>query len=182
MTVSNSSRSRNRGAPGRIASSVATCAPSDDPAPPAQTLPPSGRFWPPVVGTALWIAFLVLLALLTANPTTLNIAQIAQAELVLKGSSADGKEHWHISQSWPPDSVKENVRIQGLENVELGAGMEYLIPVRRVEDGVYQVVVAPAPLAAPLIYPATDDVVADLEAILDGLDRRPAHSPPAQND
>ncbi|MGD9856854.1 MAG: hypothetical protein AB7U20_18050 [Planctomycetaceae bacterium] len=114
----------------------------------------------------LWMSSLIALALLTANPITLNVAQVTAAPLVIEATRNPGQAEWQVSRSWPAGRTAENIRIQGLEQLPIDAGRAYLIPVAPAGAGEYRVVISPKPFATPFIYPADRETVADLEAIL----------------
>jgi len=136
--------------------------------PPAPVHPTrSLRLAPALIIFGVWICVLIGLALLSANPTVLNRAQILAAPLVVEATvAADDREQWQVSRSWPQAEVPRRILIKGLEPLRVDARQAFLIPVERTDPGEYRLVLSPKPFAAPLIYPANPQTVSELEAIL----------------
>ncbi len=110
--------------------------------------------------------------MITSNPVTLNRAQVIAAAVVVE-AVADGEapvpagaQHWRVLRSWPADQTGDSLEIEGLDGLPLDAGKSYLIPLVPLAQGRWRVVLTPRPLAAPLVYPADSQTVAELEGIL----------------
>lgn len=119
--------------------------------------------------TSLWIAALAVLALKTANPVTVNRVQIEDATAVLKGRVIDAdKGLVELTPDWKPngiDSPKE-LTIENLKEASAKSGQEYLIPVTRHSASEFSV--TPTRGRRVLVYPATPEVAAEVERLLDG--------------
>ena len=125
--------------------------------------------WPAVILFAVWFAFLVTLAVGTANPVTLNRAQIRHADLVVEATVeklATGE--CRVVRSWPEaPQLGPVITVAGLSELSVQAGETYLLPLERGPRGAgFRVAPTPPPLSAPLIYPADDDSRRQLEEIL----------------
>ncbi|MBX3438680.1 MAG: hypothetical protein KF861_14395 [Planctomycetaceae bacterium] len=134
---------------------------------PVQSTATGWRIGLPLVVLCLWMALLFTMVLLTSNPTTLNRAQILDAPLIVAATPAsDDRVEWNVERSWPPANFDGAIRIVGLEGLSIDHRQAYLIPIERANADEFQLVRTPKPFAEALIYPATPEVIADLEAIL----------------
>jgi hypothetical protein len=125
--------------------------------------------WPAVLVFAVWFAFLVTLAVLSANPVTLNRAQIRRADLVVEATvETPSTGEWRIVRSWPEaPQLGAVITIAGLGELGVRAGETYLLPLERHERGAgFRIAPTPPPLSRPLIYPADDESRRQLEEIL----------------
>jgi hypothetical protein len=125
--------------------------------------------WPAVILFAVWFAFLLTLALFSANPVTLNRRQVREADLVVEAtieSLATGE--CRIVRTWPEaPQLGPIITIAGLADLAVRAGETYLLPLERLPRGAgFRIALAPPPLSKPLIYPADDDSRRQLEEIL----------------
>ena len=139
-------------------------------APTSQTS--SGRLVGAVVVFGVWAVALIVLAMLTSNPVSLNRAQIIAAEVVVEAvydaeePHPRGGKHWQVKRSWPVDRTGASLEIDGLDGLPLTDGQSYLIPIEPVAKGRWRIVLSPQPFATPLVYPANLQTVTELEAIL----------------
>jgi hypothetical protein len=132
---------------------------------------PSRRvwLWPAVLLFAVWCVFLVSLAVRTANPVTLNRAQIRQADLVVEATVdtlASGE--CRVVRTWPEASqLGPRIVVAGLADLGVRPGSAYLLPLQRNEQGTeFHIAPGPPPLSKPLIYPADDEARRQLVEIL----------------
>jgi len=126
-------------------------------------------FWAAVLLFAVWFVFLATLALRTANPVTLNRAQIRNADLIVEASVeklATGE--CRVVQSWPEaPQLGPVITVEGLADLSVRPGEAYLLPLQRSEqNGGFRIAPAPPGMSKPLIYPADDESRRQLEEIL----------------
>ena len=110
---------------------------------------------------AAWYLCLISLAAITGNPVTLNRVQLRESSLVVEGSVDDKGVVSHILVfkgiapegeirvtpfSWPPG--------------------EYILPLQRTGAGKLEVTPSKLPGNPPLIYPANDKSIEQLQQIL----------------
>lgn len=136
-----------------------------------QTDRPSRRlwFWPAVLLFAAWLVFLVTLAMLTANPVTLNRAQLRRAELVVEATVENlATGECRIVRTWPQaPQLGPVITVAGLGELAARPGEAYLLPLDRNGQGAgFHIALTPPPLSKPLIYPAGDESRRQLEQIL----------------
>jgi len=127
--------------------------------------------------TTCWLIGLGTLAGLTANPVTLNQAQIRQADFVLTGRVVDVTVGTAIiEQAWKVDDLPNQIIIDNLAETKAENGEHYLLALSHGQDGSYEVTRArlpqrshhePPQFTLPLIYPTTDETTAQLKQILD---------------
>ncbi len=86
----------------------------------------------------VWWLTLGLLALLTANPVTLNYMQIRQADYVVTAKvvdldigSVDIQEEW--KQDVTLDRILDRIKVENLHEVEAATDSTYLIPISRLD-------------------------------------------------
>lgn len=137
--------------------------------PPADARPVGRRWRWAVALFAVWLVGLVALAVLTANPVTLNRQQILQAARIVEAEVLDQNDgRCRIVQSWPAGDEGTTIRINELRFSQVRAGDVYLFPLGRLgSDSTYRIVTTPPPEAAPLFYPATPVARLQLADILD---------------
>jgi hypothetical protein len=143
------------------------------------------RRWPLALTfliASAWIAFLVVLTLISANPVTLNREQILESTLVIAGEVEDlpaGKV------SVLPDAdilMDQTIVIRNLQDTPARPGERYLFPLQPVftrglpERGVFQATPSRLPDRAPLIYPDGEIALRQLQAIR--ASAPPADEPP----
>jgi hypothetical protein len=124
------------------------------------------------VSFGLWTAALIALAVFTANPITLQYAQIDRARLIVEGTfersevDARGLIELRVERSWPAGHADATLVIDAGPRLSVKAGQAYLVPLEPIDDGQYGIVPTRVPSAAPVIYPANPRTVAQLNAIL----------------
>jgi hypothetical protein len=107
----------------------------------------------------------------TANPVTLNDAQITNARLIVQGTferTADerGLIKLRVERSWPAGHADETLVLDVGRRLSVAAGQSYLVPLEPHDHGHYRIVPTRVPSAAPAVYPATPRTIAQLHAIL----------------
>lgn len=122
-----------------------------------------------------WLGSLAVLALRTANPVTVNRAQLLSSDAVVIAEPGGGSG-WSVVlrvDSTLAGDVPEEVRAGGVEPERFAAGGRFLVPLRETDAGF---VVTPAPPAlkgVPLVYPATDETVRAAKEILATASAKP---------
>ncbi len=133
-----------------------------------------------VVATVWWI-LLGTLAFITANPVTLNRAQIRHAPVLVTGvvdDLAGGKVR--VEKHWRGAENTEAMTIENLRATGARGGEAYLFPLEPTERGRLRVVPAPLPNHQPLIYPAGAEAERQLKEILESpADLQPQTQTPA---
>ena len=124
----------------------------------------------------VWGVSLASLAVLTANPTTLNRAQIEQADLIVSGHIIDVQQGTvEVKQTWKSAVELEQITVRNLADTKAAGGSLFLLPLSSMPNGVYEIAQPrlpgqrgkrPAADQPRRIYPVTDDVLTQLQAIL----------------
>jgi hypothetical protein len=114
--------------------------------------------------------------MLTANPATLNRAQIEQADVIVTGRIVDAQQGTvDVEQTWKSVIEGEQITVRKLAETNARNGMRVLLPLSPVAGGVYKITQPQLPgqhdkrsvaNQPRRIYPATDDVLAQLQEIL----------------
>jgi hypothetical protein len=120
---------------------------------------------------AAWLGFLVFLATWTANPVTVNRAQLLLSDAVVVATPQPPKPQarsvsLRIEKVLAGKDVPEAFRVSGVEPARFSKAGRYLVPVRETGRGF---IVTPAPInreGVPLVYPATEDALRVAEKIL----------------
>jgi hypothetical protein len=123
---------------------------------------------------AAWIVALATLALNAANPIVLNRAQVRQAAVVVSARVIDlaGGE-CAVEGQWAGPPIAQTIRVANLHETRAAGGATYILPLDPVGEGAFAVIPAPLDGEPRLVYPATEDVVAQVEELLG----RPAFTP-----
>ncbi len=129
------------------------------------------------VATA-WLAFLAFLAFRTANPVTLNRAQLLSSDAVviaspLPGSGKSGINTLRVEKVLAGVGVPDAVRFGVVEPERFSQAGRYVVPLRESEGGYVVTPTPPALNGVPLVYPATEDAVRAAEEILKTASDRP---------
>jgi hypothetical protein len=148
---------------GDAAAVVSPTSPTADVAP-----VPSWRWplWAAATIAAAWLAALVVMAARTANPVTLNRAQLAKAEFVATAKVVDrARGAVEVEDQWK-NKAPVSLTLENLAQTSAVDGQKYLIPISKAADG-FRVTGSRLPNDAPLIYPATSESIDQLRQILD---------------
>lgn len=136
------------------------------------TAPPRDRgarrgFWIAVAVAACWLLVLGSLALFTANPITLNVEQVRASEYVVTGRVAGEERSVLVVESqWKGAETPAELRVGNLSQTAIRPGRSYLVPLSRTRSGALEVTETDLPENPPLVYPATEEAIAQLAAIL----------------
>jgi len=147
-------------------------------APTAKKLP-AGPLWVGLGVLSLWCGFIAALTFLTSYPITLNWKQVSISDVVLEGQlSADGSSVEPIPGKPWPFETQTPVVVSNLAETSARAGKAYLFPLTRKQRGRPGYFVTPSqlPNGEPLVYPVTDESLAQLQKI----DPTWPHPTPAQ--
>ena len=119
--------------------------------------------------TAVWFLFLLLTAIETANPVTVNRKQLLASDalvVAVPGPSSDGAVSLTVERSLAGVRLDGPLEVGGIEPERFAGGGAFLVPLIRKRDG-YLVTPAPAALnGTPLVYPANDETLRAAEAIV----------------
>lgn len=119
-----------------------------------------------VAVAALWLLALGSLALFTANPVTLNVEQVRTSEYVVTGCLAgDERRVLVVERQWKGAETLAELRVGNLSQTAIKHGQSYLVPLSRTRSGALEVTETDLPENPPLVYPATDEAIAQLKAI-----------------
>lgn len=145
----------------------APAASQPDDAPPSSARGARRGLWIAVVIAALWLLALGGLALFTANPITLNVEQIRASEYVVSGRlSRNERDVIFVERQWKGGETAAEFRVANLSQTALEPGRSYLVPLSRARSGALEVTETDLPENPPLVYPATEEAIAQLTAIL----------------
>lgn len=161
-----------RTARSRKTSSTATPDPGAPPAPRPQIprdAPSSVRIGlrAASVLAACWIAALTIMAFIAANPVTLNVTQVRNADYVVLGAVVDleaGKVH--TEREWKRGRDLGNITVENLQQTSARAGERYLIPLDRIEGDRYRITPTGLPGAPCLVYPDGDAARRQLDGLM----------------
>jgi hypothetical protein len=113
----------------------------------------------------LWWLGLVLLALLTANPVTINREQVLKADAIVEAAVtnlAKGEIRIQRVQNDRGTLDVPTLRLPNLAETKAEPGATYLIPLSRTGIG-YEVTRTSLPGQLPLVYPATPETAEQLQ-------------------
>ena len=124
-------------------------------------------FWIALAVAACWLLVLGGLALFTANPITLNVEQVRASEYVVTGRVA-GEERsvLVVERQWKGAETPAELRVGNLSQTAIRPGRSYLVPLSRTRSSALEVTETDLPENPPLVYPATEDAIEQLTAIL----------------
>lgn len=133
-------------------------------------------FWTAVSIVTLWLLGILVAALLTANPTTLNRAQLLASDAVVVGyvdSVADsGTATIETREILAGEGVPARFQLTHAGNF-VNQGEEYLFPLQHDRDGIQ---ITPAPERAEtqwLVYPVHEQVLPTAKEILESQSEIP---------
>ncbi len=116
---------------------------------------------------AVWVLGLVVLALISANPVTLNEEQILHSLFVVTAIRPDAKSSMLlVTKEWLHGEDLGEIAVANLDHAKMPADRECLVPLQRLGKGRYQITPTTLPNEAPLIYPATPEAEAQLRELL----------------
>lgn len=118
------------------------------------------------IAVAWWVV-LVAMVLFSANPITVNREQILDSHYVVTGKLSDAGNSIVVEREWKRDAKLEIVSVEHLDRTEVKAGKSFIVPLRIVRRGEYQVTPSRLPNHAPLVYPATEEAMGQLKKILE---------------
>lgn len=118
------------------------------------------------VTAGLWWLGLLLLAAGTANPVTLNRAQILSSTAVVIGTVLDVEQGTvQVTEQFHGLALPEEITVGRLTEAGAKQGQSYVIPLSGLPPDELQVEQSPLPGHPPLIYPATEDAIRQLTAL-----------------
>jgi hypothetical protein len=184
--VASSSNVRGRKEAGAKRSPRAAAAPDaepDDVAPPIalEPIPYTGvRNWLSlaIAAAAVWWVALIGMAIVSANPVTLNHAQLVQATHVVMGTVLDPEAgRVRVEQDWKFRSPGE-ITVENLAETGVRTGETYVLPLLALDGADRFAVVAPrlpgfdedargervARFGPPQVYPATEEALDQLRS------------------
>lgn len=114
-----------------------------------------------------WAVSLGGLALFSANPITLNPAQVRAARYVVTATvSADQPDRVVVTKEWKQGEELGTIVVDDLRDAGAVPGETYLIPLWRIGPNHYRVTALPKPDLPPHIYPAVPEAERQLAKIL----------------
>ncbi len=115
---------------------------------------------------AFWVAGLVTLVVTSSNPVTLNVAQLKEADCVVvaKLSDADAGEFTLVSTI--KGVAPETFRVLTTAEITSPESENWLLPLYQERAGTSVVPVPYRDREPLLVYPATDDVVAEMRKLV----------------
>ena len=120
-----------------------------------------------LAAAVLWLLALGGLALFTANPVTLNVEQIRASDYVVTGRLSE-REHDVIvvERKWKGGELPAEFSVRNLSQTSARPGRTYVVPLSRMRSAALQVTETDLPENPPLVYPETEEAIAQLTAIL----------------
>lgn len=132
--------------------------------------------WRLLIALALgltWLTGLAVLAWSTANPITLNQDQIQRSTRIVIGRLSDEQNSFVVEDEWiANERFQSPVIVTNLEDTRLQPGERYIVPLQRDaartaqrDESAWEVTPSLLPTREPLVYPATDEALKQLESI-----------------
>lgn len=120
---------------------------------------------------ALWLGGLVTLVVTTSNPVTLNVAQLRDADSVVVATLTDAAAgEFELVDTIAGIEPPASFQVQGIADVSGPESNRWLLPLYLERDGNFSIVPVPyRDKELLLVYPATDDVVAEANALVGGI-------------
>ena len=116
-----------------------------------------------------WILGLVVLALTSANPVTLNQKQIQHSHYVATAiRPTSDSTTLSVQKEWKRGEELGEITVTNLAEVRMPANQEFLVPLQRLRGSGYRITATTLPNEAPLIYPVTQEAEAQLTELLNG--------------
>lgn len=130
-----------------------------------------------------WVLFLAVMTFLTASPAVVNFMQIAESDLILVGRwDRRSENRFEVERELKHGQLHGAVNVLGLPEKGLPTGESWVIPVTKIGNA-YSVTKCTIPLrrgqaaadaklpfesvdVSPQCYPATDDVLRQIERAL----------------
>jgi hypothetical protein len=114
----------------------------------------------------VWLLALAVLSFTTANPVTLNRAQILASTDVLTAVVEDVQQGIvRVERSWRNRVTEQSLSVTNLRTSAATVGLRLLIPVVR-DNGDWQVTPSPFSERGAAVYPAMPDAERQLESLL----------------
>jgi hypothetical protein len=123
----------------------------------------------------VWLAILLILAVLSANPVTINREQILASDAVIVGvRDRTGTGDWiRVEQQLAGRGVPSRLQLPHFEKNAFGDLAQFVIPLRRTRDS-FEITPAPPALDGKrLVYPASPESLEAVAKILATGDERP---------
>jgi hypothetical protein len=115
----------------------------------------------------LWIGGLAVLAVTTANPPQINLAQFALARDVVQVRVDDAdKGRCTVLRRWTPGVPESVIHVTNLDQTRARAGREYVLPLNADISGAgnaYRIATDPRRGSVPYIYAAGESMDRQLE-------------------
>ena len=149
----------------------AKTAPVEGPLPAQQQQQAGPNRWILVVAiviAAMWILGLLILAVVSSNPVTLNRTQIQYSDYIVtaRRPKADA-DTLVVEKEWLRNDELSEITLTNLDETGMPADEAFLVPLQRLGGGRYRVTPTSLPNKAALIYPATEEAQAQLREILE---------------
>lgn len=155
--------------------------------------PPSPGGRGPVVAIAAgglaWVGVLAWLVLQSANPVVVNRVQIRHADVIVQGTwdAHPSPPQLTVERTWKGTLEAKTIRVRQPEGVNVSRRV--IVPLTRISPDLYEVTqgeltnppeLHPLPpgiepvtsVVRPEVYPSTDDVARQIEALLSPRDIR----------
>ena len=121
-----------------------------------------------IVLAVIWWIALSLLTLLSANPTTVNRMQVVNSDLVVIAQVKDVKSGTvDVTQQWIDPNPQTTLVVSGLSEFDVKNGDTIVLPLTGGPDGTFFLTrvqhTKPNPKGTTYIYPATDEVLEQVE-------------------
>jgi len=114
----------------------------------------------------VWCGLLAWLVLATANPVTLNRRQILDADAVVTAQVVDpAAGTCRIVRQWTGETLPGEFVVAHLDETAARPGGDWILPLVKIGDEP-EVLPSLLPSHARLVYPATPEVLEQLEAIV----------------
>lgn len=120
-----------------------------------------------VLVAGVWWLMLAALALLTANPVTLNRVHVRQADCIVTATVSDlDRDTLTVNKAWKQRIKLDRIIVENLKQTDAKPGQSYLMPLSRIANNRYRITPTPLPENPPIIYPATPEALQQLNELL----------------
>lgn len=122
------------------------------------------RFLPILV----WSCFLAFWAFQSSRQITLRRAQILNADYIVTARiDSLEKKTVIVEEEWRGKNESELLKVENIDLTDAIAGRSYLIPLERISQTRYRIVLISPSQKRPAIYPSTEETQSQLREILE---------------
>ncbi|QDT64524.1 hypothetical protein [Calycomorphotria hydatis] len=131
-------------------------------------------FWICLTACIVWWISLISMAILTANPVTLNRVQLSRADVIVVASLEFPETAMVDSVLRGEVEAGTSLTVRNLSDLSVTDAGPYILALSKLRSDRYEIVGGSLDMVDPIIYPATDEVV---ETVRTYLEKSPEADP-----